>query len=204
MRFATLISILFCCSVFTVVAEPATGANEVRPLLEGMKVPDVKVTDTDGAPFSLKALLMQKPSVVVFYRGGWCPYCSAQLAGLKDIEKPLTEAGYQILAVSPQSLKQLNDQKLEEEFAARLLADSELSALNGFGISYYVDDETASKYDSYNIALTKDSTGKAVLPAPAVFIVDKKGVVQFSYVNPDYTVRPSSELILAAAQALAE
>ena len=204
MRSTTLFVLLLCSSVFHVIAAPAPSATEVRPLLEGMSVPDVKVTDTDGAPFSLKALLMQKPSVVVFYRGGWCPYCSAQLAGLKDIEKPLTKAGYQILAVSPQSLEQLNEQKLEEEFAARLLADSDLSALNGFGISYYVDDVTAKKYDGYNIALTKDSMGKPVLPAPAVFIVDKKGVVQFSYVNPDFTVRPSPKLILAAAEALAE
>ncbi len=204
MRSVSFIVLLLCSSVFHVFAAPAPSASEVRPLLEGMSVPDVKVTDTDGSPFSLKALLMQKPSVVVFYRGGWCPYCSAQLAGLKDIEKPLTKAGYQILAVSPQSLAQLNEQKLEETFAARLLSDASLSALNGFGISYYVDAETAKKYDSYNIALTNDSSGKPVLPAPAVFIVDKQGVVQFSYVNPDYKVRPSPKLILAAAEALVE
>ena len=42
----------------------------------------------------------------------------------------------------------------------------------------------------------------SVLPAPAVFILDTDGLVQFSYVNPNYRVRPSADLILSAARLL--
>lgn len=201
MRYLVLLALLFTTTAFAKTG-PASSAEEVRPLLEGMKVPDAVVSDTEGSPFSLKAMLMQKPSIVLFYRGGWCPYCNRQLAGIKDIEKQLTDLGYQIIAVSPQSLDELATQELKTEFAATLLSDHKLNALNAFGISYYVDDKTTERYKGHNIALAMDETGKAVLPAPALFIVDKTGTVQLSYVNPDYSVRPSPALVLAAAKAL--
>jgi peroxiredoxin len=51
-----------------------------------------------------------------------------------------------------------------------------------------------------NVDLTADTTDRGVLPAPAIFILDEEGKVQFSYVNPDYSVRPSAELVLSAAK----
>ena len=51
-----------------------------------------------------------------------------------------------------------------------------------------------------NVDLTADTTDKAVLPAPAIFILDESGTVQFNYVNPDYSVRPSAALVLSAAK----
>ncbi|MCW8109904.1 AhpC/TSA family protein [Alteromonas ponticola] len=181
----------------------ASNSLDVRPLLNGMSVPDIMVKDAQGSPFSLKALFMQKPSVVLFYRGGWCPYCNRQLAELKDIEADLVQLGYQILAISPQSPAQLQEQKFDANQAVTLLTDENLAAISGFGIGFTVDEETRDKYKGYNISLTENAQGKAVLPAPSLFFVDTKGVVQLSYVNPDYKVRPSAELVLAMARALA-
>jgi len=40
------------------------------------------------------------------------------------------------------------------------------------------------------------------LPAPSIFMLNKKGQVLFSYVNPDFKVRPSADLVLAVAKTL--
>ena len=50
--------------------------------------------------------------------------------------------------------------------------------------------------------LQKNAAGETrlVLPAPAVYVIDAKGVVQFSYVNPNFRVRLHEELLLKAAQ----
>lgn len=40
-----------------------------------------------------------------------------------------------------------------------------------------------------------------LLPAPGVFVVGTDGVIQFSYVNPDYKKRLAPEVLLAAARA---
>lgn len=180
----------------------AQDAMSVTPLLNGQIAPDTTLKMADGSPVSFKALTMQKPTIVLFYRGGWCPYCSRQLAELKDIEKDLADAGYQLLAISPESPARLQEQKLETEFLVTLLSDNSLETIKSFGVGYYVDSKTESKYKGYGIGLTSSEEGRAVLPAPAIFILDTKGQIQFSYVNPDFRVRPSAKLILAAANAL--
>lgn len=182
----------------TVIADKA---ENVTPLLNGTAAPNVTVRTADGSPVSLQALLMQKPTVLIFYRGGWCPYCSRQLAELKSIEQDLVNEGYQVLAVSPESPEKLQSQKLETEFAVTLISDESLDAIRGFGVGYYVPNDTRKLYkDRMDVNLTVDTTEQAVLPAPAIFIIDEAGTVQFSYVNPDYTVRPSAALVLSAAK----
>jgi peroxiredoxin len=179
----------------------ADKAENVTPILNGTNIPNVTVKTADGSTVSLQALIMQKPTVLIFYRGGWCPYCSRQLAELKLIEKDLVAEGYQILAISPESPEKLQSQKLETEFAVTLISDQSLDAISGFGVAYYVQDDTRKLYkDRMNVDLTIDDSDKAVLPAPAIFIIDQSGKVQFNYVNPDYTVRPSAALVLSAAK----
>ncbi len=180
----------------------ASSPEAVTPLLEGMQIPDATFRTPDGDPVSLRALALEGPSVLLFYRGGWCPYCNRQLSALKNIEAQLTGLGYQILAVSPQSPKELKNQSLQTDFAAKLFTDTSLQALKDFGIGFYVDAQTQSRYQQHGIALTQTDAGKAVLPAPAVFIIDSQGQIQFSYVNPDYRARPSAEMVLAVARAL--
>nr|WP_136251256.1 peroxiredoxin-like family protein [Ningiella ruwaisensis] len=181
----------------------ADKAENVTPLLNGMTVPNAKVKTADGSPLSLPALIMQKPSVIVFYRGGWCPYCSRQLAELKSIESALIEEGYQILAISPETPEKLQSQKLETEFAATLISDAQLNAIRGFGIGFYVPNDTRERYKTkMQIELSADETDQAVLPAPAIFITDTSGKIVFNYVNPDFKTRPSAELVLSAAKLL--
>lgn len=197
-----LIASLLSLQVFaTDRAQIHENAEDVTPILNGTTVPKATVKTADGSPVSLHALLMQKPSVVVFYRGGWCPYCSRQLAELKDIEKDLVAEGYQIIAISPESVEQLNAQKLKTKFAAQLISDENLEAIKAFGIAFYVPNDTRALYkERMNIDLPADADDRAVLPAPAIFITNTQGQVVFSYVNPNFRVRPSAQLVLSAAK----
>jgi peroxiredoxin len=206
MPYIASIALLLTCISFGGLAlertDIAAAAADVTPLLVGQSAPDTSLLTVDGAPVSLQALTMEQPTVLIFYRGGWCPYCNRQLAGLKDLEQPLSDLGYQILAISPETPAQLQAQKLQAKFAVQLLSDASLETIRGFGIAYYVAQDITDKYKAKaNIDLNhQDGSGRAVLPAPAVFIIDQQGRVKFSYVNPDYKVRLSPELLYQAAK----
>jgi len=51
--------------------EVAPSAEQVRPLLIGAQVPEAALRDADGEVFDLRAAMKKKPTILIFYRGGW-------------------------------------------------------------------------------------------------------------------------------------
>ena len=45
----------------------------------GIPLPDPELIDAQGNPTSIGILRANRPAVVVFYRGAWCPYCNLAL-----------------------------------------------------------------------------------------------------------------------------
>jgi peroxiredoxin len=55
----------------TVDATVADSPAKVCPLLVGVAIPQVTLQTVDGEPFDLNRAVSERPSVLVFYRGGW-------------------------------------------------------------------------------------------------------------------------------------
>jgi len=175
-------------------------AEDVSPLLAGEQIPVLQLRKSTGENFDLNKSVSETPTILVFYRGGWCPYCSKQLAGLQEIEKDLTKMGYQVIAISTDSPENLNKSMTKEKLSYTLLSDADLNAAKRFGIAF----KSPKSYDKF---LPETSGGKNVdklLPVPSVFILNKKGGILFEYINPNITQRISAPLLKAAAAALRE
>jgi peroxiredoxin len=203
---AILVSfLLLLSSTSLAAAEFAASADQVRPVLLGSKLPEVALTNLAGKATTLKEQVAGKPTILVFYRGGWCPYCNLQLSELRLIKKQAEALGYQIIAISPDRAEELKRTMGKQKLDYTLLSDSKAAAIKAFGIGFEVDASTIEKYKGYGIDLEKASGQKHhVLPVPSVFIVDKDSVLQFSYVNPDYTARVPGSVVLEAAKVIAE
>lgn len=197
-----ILSCMFLSCYAVERSEIAPDAEQISPLLNGQFVPDVILQTSFGKNISLKMLVETKPSVILFYRGGWCPYCNRQMAGLIEYQQRIIELGYQIIAISPDSPQRLQQQKTSDEFEVILLSDQHLTAIKAFGVGYFLDDSTANLYrDKLGAKLTTlEGSEKVVLPVPAAYIVDSTGLVQFQYVNPNYKVRVSPQLLYYAAK----
>ncbi|WP_164503411.1 peroxiredoxin-like family protein [Pleionea sediminis] len=180
----------------------ADTPNDVAPLLVGQTIPDTPLWTSAGKPVSLTKLATKQPIVLVFYRGGWCPYCNHQLQEMKSIEGDLQNLGYQIIAVSPELPDTIKKMEQERDLGYLLLSDFRVEVSRDFGIAFRVENEiTQLIKDRLGAELQRfEGEQQANLPVPAVFIVDKKGVIQFSYVNPNYQVRLHPELLLKAAE----
>ncbi len=174
--------------------------EDISPLLPGEQIPVLRLQKASGEMFDLNKSVSQKPTILVFYRGGWCPYCSKQLAGLQEIEKDLAKMGYQVLAISTDSPENLTATMGKQKLSYTLLSDADLNAAKRFGIAF----KGPKSYDKF---LPEASGGKNVdklLPVPSVFILNKKGSILFEYVNPNMTQRLSAPLLKVAASALLE
>jgi peroxiredoxin len=173
------------------------GSTKVSPLLIGEKIPAATLKSVDGTMVDLAKMLASQKTILVFYRGGWCPYCNMHLSALNDAEKELLSLGYQIIAVSPDAPKKLKTTDEKEKINYTLLSDSDGSLSKAIGIAYQAPDN----YKSI-IAEGSEGVNETFLPVPAVFIVDKEGTIQFEYISPDFKHRISNELLVAAAKSL--
>ena len=63
-----------------IFAEVPDSAEETRPIAAGEAVPALKLETVDGETFDLNEAIAKKPTVLIFYRGGWCPFCNRHLA----------------------------------------------------------------------------------------------------------------------------
>ena len=182
-----------------------TSAEDVRPLLIGASVPEVTLRTADGNAFDPGAAVSRKPVVLIFYRGGWCPYCNLHLGQLQEAEADLAKLGYRILAVSPDRPSKLAESVEKGKLSYTLLSDATMDAAKAFGIAFRVDDATVEKYKGYGIDLEAASgQDHHLLPVPAVFILGTDGTVKFVYANPDYKTRLSPDVLLEAAKSALE
>lgn len=172
--------------------------EDISPLLTGERIPVLSLPRSSGEVFDLNKSVAETPTILVFYRGSWCPYCTLQLSGLQEIENDLKDLGYQIIAISTDSPGNLSKTMSKEKLSYTLLSDADLKAAKRFGIAY----KSPGNYDRF---LPETSGGKnleKLLPVPSVFILNKKGTILFEYINPDITQRLSAPLLKAAAAAL--
>ena len=173
-------------------------AEDISPILIGETLPNANFQNVEGEYVQLKALLEEKPTVLVFYRGGWCPYCNVQLSGLVEIEEDVLELGYQIIAISPDDFKNLQATIENNNTKYKLLSDPNGKFIKEIGIAF----KTSSSLKEYITSKSQKGETSSVMPAPTVMIVDKKGVIKFEYINPNYKERISGEMLLSVLKTI--
>lgn len=178
------------------------SATEAKPLKAGVEAPNAKLVNLDGDETLLKDVLKGKKTVLIFYRGGWCPYCNTYLQELAQMEAEIRNKGFQIIAVSPDSPSELKKTMDKVEPSYTILSDSSAEAMRRFGVAFRLDDETFTMYrDRFGIDLEASSGQQHhILPVPSVFVIDASGKITFSHSNPDYKVRLSGEELIKAIE----
>jgi peroxiredoxin len=195
-----VIGLLGAASLFSVTAAAETPAGWAKA---GDPLPAATVLTEDGTALTLAEVVKAKPAVLIFYRGGWCPYCNVHLGALAKVEDQVLAAGYQMFAISPDQPSKLKATPEREKLGYRLLSDHKAEAAQALGIAFKVPSGLVAKYkNEYKIDL-EAASGEThhLLPHPAVFIVGTDGVIRFAHVNPDYQNRLTPEQILAAIKA---
>lgn len=193
--------LLITCSLLALIgcaSQIKQDANEVKPLKTGDVINNVEIKNIQGENVKTQMLFKEKPTVLVVYRGGWCPYCNKQLSRLRKVTKKIEAKGYQLIAVSPDKPESMQasikKNKIKEY---ELYSDSKLNLAKALGLAFKVNEQTKEKYKEYGIDLVKASGETHYsLPVPAVYIVDKDGKIKFRFYEADYKVRLEEKELL--------
>lgn len=200
-----LLLITYFISTTLSATQIAEADINISPLLNGQKIPSVLTTTANNQEVDLLSLIKNKKTILFFYRGGWCPFCNTQMGQLKAIENELTQLGFQLIGISTDSVDDLKESIKDKSLNYQLVSDYNSKVSEQFGLAYFASKKVTDRYLSMihlSNPLQKNKAGEArlVLPAPAIYVVDDKGLVQFSYVNINYKVRLDEQLLLLAAK----
>lgn len=180
--------------------EAAPNAQSVQPLETGMLAPTFMVITAAGEPLEINPAETGKRQLLIFYRGGWCPYCNRHLKALRNVVPRLRAADIEVLFLSADRPEILYSSLDEPDIDYTLLSDASQSAARAFGLAFRVDDDLVERYKTYGIDLEAASGfDHHQLPVPAVYLLDADGRVAFMFADPDYKVRLEPDAILKAA-----
>ena len=186
-----------------VTASPDGAVGTLAPntgIAVGKKIPDVHAIGLDGKDVALSALVAKGPVMLIFYRGGWCPYCNSEIHALTTAYPEFQKRGVTLVAVSVDTPS--NEAKTTATYSIPfpVLSDSDAKVIDAFHVVNNVPpDQVAMMKSKYGLDLEAQS-GKThhKIAIPSDFLIDKKGIVQWAHSDPDFKVRPSPAQLLAA------
>lgn len=175
----------------------ASGIEEKAVSL-GMKIPNFKV---DGK--NISDIYKKGPTVVKFYRGGWCPYCMTELKEYQGLLKKFESASCQIVALAPDLKKEISKTKRKHGLTFDIYRDEDNKIAKKFGLAFKLDKRLLPIYKKYGIELEKSQGNKNnELPMPGTYVVDKEGTIKYAFFDADYTKRAPANEVLKECQKL--
>lgn len=177
-------------------AEAGDGAPAV-----GEAMPDFALPDQNGRIVRLEDIVAAGPAVLAFHRGHWCPYCRLNMVGLGEIQDQLGDA--RIYAISAE--RQIYTRKLQAESGAKFpfLTDVDAGYALSINLAIWVDEAMSSLIASAGWDVPGYHGGQGwILPVPAVFVLDREGVVRTRHIDPDYRQRMELDAIVEAVAPL--
>jgi peroxiredoxin len=183
--------------IFGLIHEQQQSGKEYG-LQQGQQAPDFTLPSASGAHVNLFEQLENGPVVLTFYRGGWCPYCNLQLRAYQSILPEIEALGGRLIALSPQSPDNTLSQQEKENLQFHVLSDQDGKIASLYEILF----ELPSSLQEVMLHTLKldlmdyNAANRWILPTPSTFIIDRSGIIRFSYVNPDFMQRLEPQAIL--------
>jgi peroxiredoxin len=177
----------------------ASGASAgIAPV--GTVLPDAELLDVHGASTTLYDVAGDGVSVLVFYRGAWCPYCNIALSTYQARLLPrLAERGIRLIAVSPQKPDGSLTVQQKHDLAFTVVSDSGNAVAARLGILTRPSDEARAAQLQLGLDLASvNADGTDTLPMPATVILDATRTVRWIDVHPDYSTRTEPQEVIDA------
>lgn len=188
----------------------AESADAVHPLVAGDSAPRFTVRTVDDENFDFDPRSLERPAVIITFRGGWCPYCNLHLSELRTVVPEINELGVDVLFLSGDRPELLYDSLAEETqgdidgLDYTILSDADANAAIAFGIAFRAPDRYLDVLPKRGNDIDESSmTQHGVLPVPAVYAIDRSGKIAYSFVNANYKVRLPADELKAVAEEIA-
>jgi peroxiredoxin len=195
------LGIFFGGFILWVLPQRKTPLGEIK-VAEGEKLLPFTSTTSQGAPFD-SAELSGKRTLLKFFRGGWCPYCSAELVAFERMKEDLARYDVSILALSKDTPEQAAIHKSRDGLSIPLLSDTDLKVIRAFGVEHHkaLGQTKNTKFTIGGIPLGLAPFKFETMAIPTTLLIDETGTIRWVDQTDDYRLRSSNQRVLDAVKA---
>jgi peroxiredoxin len=180
----TAIAIGLLLAVGWFIFKKRAGPRIPDALRPGRPLPDFPATDEHGKPVR-SVQVIGSPTVMLFVRGNWCPFCSSQVEYLTKYYKDTVDAGAKLIFVTPKPLE--TTRRVAEFFEVdfEFWLDDGLKAAKQLGLIMPagVPEDHRKEYGDDTVW-------------PTALVIDAAGIIRFARLSRLVIDRPDPKRLL--------
>ncbi|KAK4934687.1 hypothetical protein LTR10_024105 [Elasticomyces elasticus] len=184
-------------SIYTANTDFKAAYDRSAAIQDGDNLPGFRLTNAVGKEVTSTELLAQGPLLITFYRGEWCPFCNLALRAMQKHLDELKARNVTFVAITPELPDTTLSTTEKNGLEFTVLSDVGNKYARELGILFQQPDTLRPIFDKFGHDLKKrNGDDSFALPIPATLLVDQKGIVRNTFIEPDYTKRlePSEAL----------
>jgi len=162
----------------------------------GQIAPDFELENALGNEVTLTDLLSKGPVILVWYRGGWCPYCNIYLRALQQRLPEIKQAGAQLVAISPELPSNALSTKQKHHLDFNVLSDVGNQVAFRYGVVFKLPDYVIKHYDLSFSLPEYNGDNSYTLPLAATYVIDVDRKVRYAYLDADYRRRAPIDILI--------
>ena len=162
---------------------------------------DGELIGWDGKTVKLSKLWHDGPVVLMWYRGGWCPYCNIQLRVMQQKLEAIENAGARLVVLTPEIPEKAKETAESSGLDIVALHDRDNQLAEQYGIMFDLPEPIVATYRDKIKLPSYNGTDKMQLPLAATYVIDSSGKITYAFLDADYKKRAEPSDVLAAVKA---
>lgn len=178
----------------------ATGIEKSAKQV-GDEAIDAELSGWDGNSVKLSDLWQEGPIVLMWYRGGWCPYCNIQLRVMQQSMDKIENAGAKLVVLTPELPEKAKETADANDLDIVALHDRDNSLARKYGLVFQLPEAIVPSYRD-KLKLPEYNGNDAMeLPLSATYVIDQSGKITYAFLDADYKKRAEPSEVIAAVKA---
>jgi peroxiredoxin len=192
------------------LAVAAASAVAATALRAGARAPLFALPDASGRKVALEQLLERGPAVLHFHRGSWCADGRRHLEEFAAVAAQVAALGGRGAAIGPHCAEDGAPDvtpvaAASAHVAAGLLElrDPGMRVARAFGLAFSLPASLRLQYERLGYRPPElDASDGWLVPVPAMYLLDRDGIIVLASVELDYRKRFESASLLGALKAI--
>ena len=168
---------------------------------KGDQAVDGELKGWDGKSVKLSELWKDGPVVLMWYRGGWCPYCNIQLRAMQQSLDKIKNTGARLVVLTPELPEKAKATAEANDLDLVALHDKDSQLAKGYGILFDLPAPILPMYRDRLKLAEQNGTDAMQLPLAATYVIDSSGKITYAFLDADYKKRAEPSDVIEAVKA---